>query len=141
MIVPMACHDGSLSSERLVYVSHLGRCEMQNTKNRDRWTFPDVSHLFFNNKIYTTERGKSRTRKWANRITKRSAQTTAVFARPKHCAYVLYVPLPFHSISKWIQGYNLLKLMAVKRRNLKEKELPPSYWITEQTDYLYSRSP
>jgi hypothetical protein len=34
---------------------------------------------------------------------------------------VLYVPLPFRSISKWIQGYNLLKLMAVKRRNLKER--------------------
>ena len=38
---------------------------------------------------------------------------------PKHCEYVLlYVPSPFRSISKWVQGYNLLKLMAVKRRNL-----------------------
>ena len=46
MIVPKAYLDGSLS-ERLVYVSHLDRCEMRHTKNRDRWKLPDVSHLFF----------------------------------------------------------------------------------------------
>jgi len=42
----MAYLDGSLSSERLVYVSHLDRCEMRHTKNRDRSKFPDVSHIF-----------------------------------------------------------------------------------------------
>jgi hypothetical protein len=46
MIVPMAYLDGSLSSERLVYVSHLGRCAMRHTKNRDRRKFPGES-LFF----------------------------------------------------------------------------------------------
>lgn len=61
MIVAMAHLEGSLSSERFVYVSHLGRCEMRHTKNRDRWKLPDVGHLFFNNKIYAAERGKSRT--------------------------------------------------------------------------------
>jgi hypothetical protein len=140
MIVPMAYLDGSLSFEHLVYVSHLSRCEMRHTKNKDRWKFPGVGHLFLKTKLKLQ---KEANQGHGNELTglQRGVPKLLPPLPGRHCEYVLYVPLPFRSISKWIQGYNLLKLMAVKRRNLKEKEPPPSYWITEQTDYLYSKSP